>query len=85
MFIIHTNFYSYFQIGVVNGVCLGAMSVEIIFKLIALQKEYFKDYWNVYDLIPLTIGWINFELQHTHEVTIFSADLRIFDGIAKGL
>lgn len=61
------------------------MSIEILLKIICLHKEYFQDNWNKYDLVAMIVGWINFEINRTNEITIFSSSMRIYDGIAKGM
>jgi len=69
----------------VNGVCLAAMSLEVLLKLFSMGTDYFKENWNVYDILPVSFGWVNYGLQTTYTMTTFSTSLRIFDGVAKGI
>jgi voltage-gated sodium channel len=44
---------------IVNDICTGVFILEAIFKIIAFGRSYFKESWNIFDLI-IVIGSLVF-------------------------
>lgn len=47
-----------FYIEIINYVFSAIFTVEAVIKLIALKKKYFKEMWNIFDLIVVIGTWV---------------------------